>query len=338
MLQKFPMVETLQLHHPQITPGHLLCFSSTTRLKQLCLPSCFPPHRPRLQSRDFAHLMQLTSLHLHFPPSSRATPKLLPQALLQTLRNLQHVTITGIHHGEAPFADLASLPELVSFKTDQAKLEMTLLINLRRLHITEHSHKIFYVFEQSFSALARLTALKVGNTWGSPWPGSVNEIMSLHCFPQLAELVLTGPYHLSPHLSEHGDRQRRWSALTSLTSVKHLQLKNVYHNLYVFDILGRMTQLTCLCFSSCAYQGLNVELLNESLLGLSTLTSLLRLECKAPCSIFQGVGQAHSPQLSTFGDALESSLSLFTGTCVCHFGCDCTIKSDIDNICCYKSW
>lgn len=204
MLKRFPMVETLQLQHPQITPGHLLCFSSTTRLKQLCLPSCFP-HRPRLQSRDFAHLMQLTSLHLHFQPRFRATPKLLPQAMLQTLRNLQHVTITGMHHGKAPFADLASLPELVSFKTDQAKLEMTLLTNLRRLHITEHRVQSC-VFEQSFSTLARLTALEVGNAWGSIW--SVNNITSLHCFPQLAELVLTGPYHLSPPVTpvEHGDR------------------------------------------------------------------------------------------------------------------------------------
>lgn len=323
MLPKFPMLQTLQMMQSDVDADHLQCFSSLPRLIELCLPHCFSS-RSKLQPQHFTYLSQLTSLHLHFECGHRMTPEDLPGGMFQTLRKLQQVSITGMRQGRAPFVDLACLPELSSFCTDYATSDITLLSDLTKLHITDHGY--FPVFEQSFGNLVKLTALHVGSKYGT----SVNDIVSLHMFPKLANLVLQGPIKMSQSdPSEHLRQQSRWNALTSLTSVKHLELKEVDHTYKTFWTLGCMTQLTCLHFSSCN-PFLKAQLLDEHLLGLSTLTCLHKLTCKFPCSSFQDKGYAHHPRMSAIGDLLRYSLSFCTMNCKFLFGCNCMIFRDVD--------
>ena len=325
-LPKFPMTQSLQMLQSDTNADHLQCFSSLPRLNELCLLHCFSS-TSKLQPRDFTHLSQITALHLHFQNCDEVTPADLPGSMFQMLKKLQHVSITGMHQRKAAFVELACLPELSSFCADRVTLNITLLSDLTKLHITEY--ELSPVFGSPFSKLTNLKALHVGSKYGT----SAKVIMGLHIFPQLASLVLQGPIDISQfdanEPKEYIRQQSRWNALTSLTSVKHLELKKVDHTYQTFWTLGCMTQLTCLQFSSCN-PFLKAQPLDNGLLGLSSLTCLNKLECKFLCSAFQDRGQVHDPELSRVGDLLRYSLSFCTIKCTCLFGCKCTMPSDAD--------
>lgn len=313
---RFPNVHTLQLRQEQLTGEYLQCCGLLPKLTELCLPHGFDI-LSHLQAEDFEHLQQLTSLHLHFDTDLDLIPKDLPQGLFQPLRSLQHVTITGMCSGEAPFADLACLPQLRSFRTGQVHLGMTVVTRLKELHIAPE--RPFHLFEESFSSLFQLSKLQIGSQWGT----NKNDILSLHVFSRLHSLVIAGPFkNILP--GNNPGRLQRWDALTTLTTVKRLYLKEVDHVYDTFSVLGLMTCLTCLSFSSCN-QFLKPQLLNEALMGLSSLVKLTRLDCKFLCSAFQLKGQAHVPEMSVIGDLLQYSLSFCNLGCACHFGCKCTL-------------
>ena len=320
---KFPNLHALQLRQEQLTGEHLKCCGHLPKLAELCLPYCFSIHS-QLQAEGFEHLQQLTSLHLHLDRDLQMRPKDLPQGLFQPLTSLQHVNITGMCSGEAPFADLACLPQLKSFRTGQVHLGMTILTGLRELHITRE--RPFHLFEEDFSSLSQLSKLQVGSQWGN----NKSDILSLHVFPQLHSLVIAGPFkNIFP--GKNPGRLQRWDALTTLTTVERLYLKQVDHVYETFSVLGRMTQLTCLSFSSCN-QFLKPQLLNEALMGLSSLVKMRKLDCKFLCSAFQLKGEAHIPEISVIGDLLRYSLSFCNLGCACQFGCKCTLTLEEEAI------
>ena len=322
---RFPNVHTLQLRQEQLTGEHLKCCGLLPKLTELCLPYCFSIHS-QLQADDLEHLQQLTSLHLHFDKDLQMKPKDLPQGLFHPLTSLQHVTITGMCSGEAPFAELACLPQLKSFRTGHVHVGMAVLTGLRELHIAPE--RPFHLFEESFSSLSHLSKLQVGSQWGT----NKSDILSLHVFARLHTLVIAGPFkNIFP--GNNPGKLQRWDALITLTTVERLYLKEVDHVYDTFTVLGFMTQLTCLSFSSCN-QFLQPQLLNEALMGLSSLVKLRRLDCKFLCSAFQLKGQAHVPEMSVIGDLLRYSLSFCNLGCACQFGCKCTLTLDeeaVDN-------
>lgn len=239
----------------------------------------------------------------------------LPKDLFQTLKKLQHVTIIGMYYGWAPFADMAMLPELKSFKTERVHESMTQLAKLQELHITGVC--VFHLFDESFSNMSQLTKLQVGSKFGT----NKNDIVSLHAFSGLHTLTLNGPFkHIRPGYNP--GRLQRWDALTTLTSVQHLCLLDVDHVYDTFAVLGEMTQLTALYFCS-INPNLHYQKLDEGLLGLSSLTNLKTLTCKFQCSAFQLKQQKHQPMLSAVGDLLKYSLSFCSSQCACEFGCRC---------------
>lgn len=317
-VSRFAAVSSLSLKGPLSKFDHFATLATFQHLRELCLIDCIH-YSSAAYLQQFSVLAQLTCLHLH------CSKQLQLQArdvcgIFYHLSNLQHVTITGMKDGDIPDDTLAFLPGLTSFCTDRLQEGLTSLQSLQ--HLTISNDLPFRPFGDDFSRLSCLTSIQVGSKRGTDG----EDIVSLHYLPQLRKLVLNGPIKLiHPAFRQGAEEIYCWHALTTLTHVQHLELRDVDHIYRVFAQLGHMSQLTSLYFSSCS-KVVKVEELDKHLTNLSRLVNLKLLTCIFDCSAFlQAPGEPHSPDLACLGEPLRHDFVLTNPTCVCTFGCKCTM-------------
>ena len=317
-IPRFAAVSSLSLKGALSNHNHIATLATFQHLRELCLTDTII-HASAADLQQFSVLAQLTCLHLHWSKQWQVQARDVCSVFYH-LSNLQHVTITGMKNGAIPDDTLALLPGLTSLCTDQLQQGLTSLQNLQ--HLTVSKDVPFRQFDDHFSRLSFLTSIQVG----SKHETNDEDFLSLHNLPQLQKLVLNGPIKYNTLSGRLGVEEiNRWHALRTLTHIQHLELRDVDHTHRVFALLGHMTQLTSLYFSSCSKVE-KVERLDKQLRHLSSLVNLKQLTCIFDCSAFlQAQDQPHSPDSACLGEPLRHDFSFTNPACVSTFGCKCAV-------------
>ena len=158
---------------------------------------------------------------------------------------------------------------MTSLEMDQLEMHQLGISKLTRLQsLSFLADRDFAPFLHCVSALQALTALQAGSSLEDYGGIGYKDLSSLRVFSNLQKLSLIGL---------KGDEAKVWVELTSFTSLKHLELRDVWHTYGTLNSLAEMTQLTCLDF----FPKYPVDLgeLDQKLAALSTLTNLDILKC-----------------------------------------------------------
>ena len=278
-IQKYPHIQSLHLYRvslyfsqfenmgklPNLRDMALLQLRSAEKADQPLLEGCRGTRRSAFQ---FLH--NLTSLELG--GHRRAAVTLDEFQGVSQLTNLQHITVKQLQPNNVPYSILVRLTSLTSLEVDQLELGISQLTRLQSLSFLAP----FAPFPNCFSALQALTALKAGSNLEDYGAMSYKDLPSLQVFSNLQKLTLTGLVGTDYDIHK---KAKGWVVLTSITSLKHLELRDVCHTYGTLINVAWMTQLTCLNLVPSRMDRVDLGELNQTLAALSTLTNLELLKC-----------------------------------------------------------
>lgn len=225
----------------------------------------------------FSFLTGLTELTLDQYPQAALPVQDMQQ--LSLLTNVGTLTLKQIWGVSVPYQALAALSHLTALHIDTSQDKKSLctlpayVTGLRSLSVecTQPDFSPFLPVSSQYTALTALTMLSLSQV-ENVLP---QDLVSLTAFRSVEHLSIKGR-HVDEPGCQHWLQAHDWQEITAFTTVKHLDLDHIDH-----DIGSKLTQLTHLRLAS--MQNVYDEIVQQDLMSLAALPCLHLLHCSFVC-------------------------------------------------------
>ncbi|KAL3163056.1 hypothetical protein ABBQ32_009479 [Trebouxia sp. C0010 RCD-2024] len=230
----------------------------------------------------FSFLTGLTELTLNQYPQAALPVQDMQQ--LSLLINVGTLTLKQIWGVTVPYQALASMSHLTALHIDTSQEEKSLctlpahLTGLKSLSVecTQPEFCPFLPVSSRYTALTALTMLSLTEVENVVQ----RDLASLTAFCSLERLSIKGR-HLDEPGGQHWPKAHDWKGITAFTTVKHLDLDHIDHDIGICSNLRKLTQLTHLRLTS--MQNVYDDFMQQDLMSLATLPCLHLLHCSFVC-------------------------------------------------------